>query len=80
MAFFCLIEWGKVSAGNFLITPITLIIPITPICVNTKKEPLFQEALRWATRIRTWNDRTRICSVTITPWPNFVLSFLTLQK
>ena len=34
---------------------------------NTKKEPLFQEALRWATRIRTWNDRTRICSVTITP-------------
>ncbi len=21
----------------------------------------------WATRIRTWNDRTRICSVTITP-------------
>ena len=24
----------------------------------------------WATKIRTWNDRTRICSVTITPQPN----------
>ena len=36
-------------------------------CKYKKKEPLFQEALRWATRIRTWNDRTRICSVTITP-------------
>ncbi len=24
----------------------------------------------WATRTRTMNDRTRICSVTITPLPN----------
>ena len=24
----------------------------------------------WDTRIRTRNDRTRICSVTITPYPN----------
>ncbi len=25
----------------------------------------------WDTRTRTKNDRTRICSVTITPYPNF---------
>ena len=25
--------------------------------------------LRWDTRTRTKNDRTRICSVTITPYP-----------
>ena len=25
---------------------------------------------RWDTRTRTKNDRTRICSVTITPYPN----------
>ena len=26
--------------------------------------------LSWDTRTRTRNDRTRICSVTITPYPN----------
>ena len=26
--------------------------------------------LCWGTRTRTKNDRTRICSVTITPYPN----------
>ena len=40
--------------------------------------------LSWDTRIRTWNDRTRICSVTITPYPNFpdqtLILFLTLQR
>ena len=25
----------------------------------------------WDTRIRTWKNRTRICCVTITPYPNF---------
>ena len=35
-----------------------------------------KDALGWDTRIRTRNDRTRICSVTITPYPNV---FLLLQ-
>ena len=35
-----------------------------------------KDALSWDTRIRTRNDRTRICSVTITPYPNV---FLLLQ-
>ena len=26
--------------------------------------------MSWGTRTRTKNDRTRICSVTITPYPN----------
>ena len=34
--------------------------------------------IRWGTRIRTKNDRTRICSVTITPYPNFKGTFLTV--
>ena len=29
----------------------------------------------WGTRTRTKNDRTRICSVTITPYPNESLQF-----
>ena len=29
----------------------------------------------WGTRTRTKNDRTRICSVTITPYPNKSLQF-----
>ena len=42
------------------------------------KKASFQkkDALGWDTRIRTRNDRTRICSVTITPYPNV---FLLLQ-
>ena len=28
----------------------------------------------WDTRTRTWKNRTRICCVTITPYPNFPLS------
>ena len=31
---------------------------------------LFDFQFRWDTRTRTKNDRTRICSVTITPYPN----------
>ena len=42
-------------------------------CARVLTQPLF---LRWATWIRTRNDRTRICSVTITPYPNV---FLLLQ-
>ena len=42
-----------------------------------------KDALGWDTRIRTRNDRTRICSVTITPYPNvfFVvaMSFLNCE-
>ena len=43
-----------------------------------QKKASFQkkDALGWDTRIRTRNDRTRICSVTITPYPNV---FLLLQ-
>ena len=39
------------------------------------KKASFQkkDALGWDTRIRTRNDRTRICSVTITPYPNVFL-------
>ncbi len=46
----------------------------TPIV--SKKNPLstdFQQLsglICWDTRTRTKNDRTRICSVTITPYPN----------
>ena len=64
MAFFVVMGMGKIGVAKSFIT---LIIPIIPTIKTQKKEPLFQEALRWATRIRTWNDRTRICSVTITP-------------
>ena len=31
--------------------------------------------MSWGTRTRTKNDRTRICSVTITPYPNNVEHF-----
>ena len=37
--------------------------------VELKASPLVVES--WDTRTRTKNDRTRICSVTITPYPNF---------
>ena len=41
---------------------------------NDKGQPVDQQPIAlcnsWDTRIRTWNDRTRICSVTITPYPN----------
>ena len=37
--------------------------------VELKASPLIVES--WDTRTRTKNDRTRICSVTITPYPNF---------
>ena len=43
---------------------------------NTKRATSFLKAallFSWDTRIRTRNDRTRICSVTITPYPNVVL-------
>ena len=30
-------------------------------------------SLCWGTRTRTKNDRTRICSVTITPYPNVLI-------
>ena len=36
---------------------------------TTKKHLRYGDASCWDTRIRTWNDRTRICSVTITPYP-----------
>ena len=36
--------------------------------VHNKRPQLSAEVSScWATKIRTWNDRTRICSVTITP-------------
>ena len=36
--------------------------------IHNKRPPLIAEVSEcWATKIRTWNDRTRICSVTITP-------------
>ena len=35
---------------------------------------LLSDWLGWGTRTRTKNDRTRICSVTITPYPNLLLS------
>ena len=39
-----------------------------PLAIQTKKQPSDKKAaLSWATWIRTKNDRTRICSVTITP-------------
>ena len=38
-----------------------------------KKSFRFRKLPCWDTRIRTWNDRTGICSVTITPYPNFHL-------
>ncbi len=34
----------------------------------------------WDTRIRTRNDRTRICSVTITPYPNIAIMKLRFHK
>ena len=37
------------------------------IYTPTKKDDSKVVFFSWATRIRTWNDRTRICSVTITP-------------
>ena len=43
---------------------------------NDKGQPVDQQPIAlcnsWDTRIRTWNDRTRICSVTITPYPNVI--------
>ena len=40
--------------------------------VELKASPLIVES--WDTRTRTKNDRTRICSVTITPYPNFIVA------
>ncbi len=44
--------------------------------INTKKANerfmLHLPLKCWDTRTRTKNDRTRICSVTITPYPNIV--------
>ena len=38
------------------------------LAYRTQKKPKrLASVLCWATKIRTWNDRTRICSVTITP-------------
>ena len=42
---------------------------------NIKSDALIAEhrfAKCWGTRIRTKNDRTRICSVTITPYPKSI--------
>lgn len=33
----------------------------------------------WDTRTRTKNDRTRICSVTITPYPNIEITITKLR-
>ena len=40
--------------------------------VELKASPLIVES--WDTRTRTKNDRTRICSVTITPYPNIIVA------
>ena len=43
-----------------------------PVEANIKNDALIAEhrfTKCWGTRIRTKNDRTRICSVTITPYP-----------
>ncbi len=43
---------------------------VLPFFVNKKRRNIFCASfLCWGTRARTRNDRTRICSVTITPYP-----------
>ena len=41
------------------------------IVQSSAKIRCHRHPFRWATRIRTWKNRTRICCVTITPYPNF---------
>ena len=38
--------------------------------VRDAQQPFLKSCRCWSTRTRTWNDRTRICSVTITPYSN----------
>lgn len=52
-------------------------VPVANLSGNSKKakrQVIEHQSLafylRWDTRTRTKNDRTRICSVTITPYPN----------
>lgn len=50
--------------------------------VNKEKKPRFKRIsvfLCWGIRTRTRKGRTRICSVTITPYPNFVVLLSALQ-
>ena len=44
----------------------------TPYSCYIKKCNPLAASFCWDTRTRTRNDRTRICSVTITPYPNFM--------
>ena len=48
--------------------------------VDTKKAKLMCLAFGWDTRTRTKNDRTRICSVTITPYPIVVTTIILIAS
>ena len=47
---------------------------------DTKKAKLMCLAFGWDTRTRTRNDRTRICSVTITPYPIVVTTIILIAS
>ena len=52
-----------------LTVPLSLCRMVTHLQIShiQKKRPSKESRFSWATWIRTKNDRTRICSVTITP-------------
>ena len=53
---------------------------IIPELILYKRHSHFENVFFcWDTRTRTKNDRTRICSVTITPYPNNTYSYLKLH-
>ena len=61
--------------------PESVVLPLHHIPMQFLKEKAssyFERcSICWDTRIRTRNDRTRICSVTITPYPNVVCNLNT---
>ena len=50
--------------------PESVVLPLHHIPILLLRQPF--ERWSWDTRTRTRNDRTRICSVTITPYPNII--------
>ena len=72
------IKFKALKAGTTKITcrntktdkKISFNIVVKNVSKTKKASSLKKDALSWDTRTRTRNDRTRICSVTITPYPN----------
>ena len=58
---FCLPLWLRTIRGRSLLGR-------SGLYKNRKADLDGSASVCWSTRIRTWNDRTRICSVTITPY------------